>query len=309
MKKILFLFFSWLVIMPTVAMDFTGWWGMTLEGCFDEDNQYRVALGRWDKGNEGIKFGVGQEKVGLYDSECILSNRVENQNIVTYLAICYDEEGEKYEGAGKIILEDEFTARVFMPILLDEGLSLVRCTEKEANNISDKKTDGVSYTSEDKTLVVRGGKLTVVGESGSGEQKLLLDSKKLRDSDGFSLSFEQKYSIGDKDIVLMMNNSGGTACPVQYFFVSVNSQGNAKLSPEFGTCSDLAKPAQNGSKITVTMPKMTGRGNAKYVYENDTIFENGKAIKDVSLPPKEEGEVLINDSDSFGGHPSRVWPP
>lgn len=91
----------------------------------------------------------------------------------------------------------------------------------------------------------------------------------------------------------MMNNSGGTACPVQYFFVSVTTEGNAKLSPEFGTCSDLAKPAQKGSKIIVTMPKVTGRGNAKYVYENDTIFENGKAIKDASLPP-EEGEVLIN---------------
>lgn len=142
---------------------------------------------------------------------------------------------------------------------------------------------GVSYASEDITLVVRGGKLTVVGESGSGEQKLLLNNKKLRDSDGFSLSFEQKYTVGDKDIILMMNNSGGTACPVQYFFVSVTTEGNAKLSPEFGTCSDLAKLAQNGSKIIVTMPKMTGRGNAKYVYENDTIFENGKAIKDASI--------------------------
>jgi hypothetical protein len=144
-----------------------------------------------------------------------------------------------------------------------------------------------SYASEDNSLVIRGGKLTVVGEPGSGDQRLLLNNRKLRDSDGFSLSFEQKYIVGNTDVVLMINNSGGTACPVQYFFVSVTPQGNAMLSPEFGTCSDLAQPVQNGLIITVTMPKMTGRGNAKYTYENDTLFENGKAIKNDSLPPEE----------------------
>lgn len=153
---------------------------------------------------------------------------------------------------------------------------------------------GVSYATEDNILFVRGGKLTIAGESGSGEQKLLFKGKKLRDGDGYSLSFEQKYIIGDKDVVLMMNNSGGTACPVQYFFVSVTSEGNASLSTEFGTCSDLAKPIQNRLKITVSMPKMTGIGSAKYIYENNTIFENGKEIKDVSLPLIEDGDVLIN---------------
>jgi len=168
---------------------------------------------------------------------------------------------------------------------------------------------GVSYASENNTLTVRGGELTVVGESGSGEQQLLLNGKQLPDGDGFSLSFEQKYIVGDKDVVLMMNNSGGTACPVQYFFVSISLQGNAKLSPEFGTCSDLPEIAQKGLKITITMPKMTGRGNAKYVYENETIFENGKAIKDTSLPlrPAEEGEVIINGNGRVlvSGNPNK----
>lgn len=153
---------------------------------------------------------------------------------------------------------------------------------------------GVSYASEDKNLTVRGGKLAVLGESGSGEQKLMLNGKKLRDGDGYSLSFEQKFTVGEKDVVLIMNNSGGTACPVHYFFISVSPQGNAKLSPEFGTCSDLAKPNQNGLQIIVNIPKMTGLGNAKYIYENDILFENGKVIKDTSLPLAENGEVLIN---------------
>lgn len=148
-----------------------------------------------------------------------------------------------------------------------------------------------------------------MGEPGSGEQQLLLNGNKLRDGDGYSLSLEQKYIVGNRDIVLVMNNSGGTACPVQYFFVSISPQGIAKLSPEFGTCSDLPKLAQKGLKISIAMPKMTGRGDTKYVYENEIIFENGKAIKGTSLPlsPAEEGEVIINGNGRVlvSGNPNK----
>ncbi len=65
---------------------------------------------------------------------------------------------------------------------------------------------GVSYASEDNNLTVRGEKLTAVGESGSGEQKLMFNGKKLRDGDGYSLSFEQKYTVGENDVVLNLNS-------------------------------------------------------------------------------------------------------
>jgi len=153
---------------------------------------------------------------------------------------------------------------------------------------------GICSASESNTVTVRGGKLTVVGESGSGEQKLLLNGKELPYGDGSSLFIEKKYIIGDKDVVLMMSIPGGTACPAQYFFVSISPQGNAKVSPEFGTCSDLPEFSQKGLKITAVMSKMTGRNVVKYIYENETIFENGKAIKDTSSQPEDEGEVIIN---------------
>lgn len=130
---------------------------------------------------------------------------------------------------------------------------------------------------DDKLLTVRGGKLSISG--GLNDMTLLFNGQKLRSSDGFSLSIEKKYTIGDTDIALIMNNSGGTACPVQYFFVSVTVQGTTKLSPEFGTCSDLAKPSQTGPQIVVVMPKMNGRGNENYVFENGTLTDNGKLVK------------------------------
>jgi hypothetical protein len=128
------------------------------------------------------------------------------------------------------------------------------------------------------SISLRGGELVVEGEI--NDTKLFLNDKKLRDGDGFMLSFENRYAIGNKDIVLMMNNSGGTACPVQYFFVTVPTQGAAQLSPEFGTCSDLAKPVRKGSKIIVTMPEMfEGGGKVKYIFENGILTESSKAVK------------------------------
>lgn len=136
----------------------------------------------------------------------------------------------------------------------------------------------LAYSAEEESISVRGGNLTISGDL--NDMKLFIN-RKLRDGNGFSLSFVEKYAVSNTDVVLIMNNSGGTACPVQYFFVSITSQGATKLSPEFGTCSDLAKPIQKGGKIIVSMPKMNDRGDAKYVYQNDTLYENGKAIKGV----------------------------
>lgn len=128
---------------------------------------------------------------------------------------------------------------------------------------------------EERKVISRFGQLSITGEINS--MQLVLSGDKLRDGDGFSLSFVHRALSADSDIVLVMNNSGGTACPAQYFFVTLSAANNSRLSPEFGTCSDLAEVSLNGSEITVTMPGGTGR--AQYVYSAGTVTENGKPIK------------------------------
>jgi hypothetical protein len=114
------------------APDITGWWGFSPEGCFDDkDNQFRVALGKWERTENhrdgvSLRFGKGQEKIGFYDSICFLSQRKDVGNMSTYSAVC-DYEGEKIKGAGRIVNINEFTVRVFMPSLTDNGLLLVKC--------------------------------------------------------------------------------------------------------------------------------------------------------------------------------------
>lgn len=156
-----------------------------------------------------------------------------------------------------------------------ETASAAKEVSKNASSSNDE--NHVSHLDNVDSVLIRSGKLAVTGEL--NDMRLLFNGENIRDGDGFSLSFVEKYAVGDTDIVLMMNNSGGTACPVQYFFVSISIQGIAKLSPEFGTCSDLAKSTQSGSNITVTMPKMDGQGDAEYIFTNGDVTENGELLK------------------------------
>lgn len=136
---------------------------------------------------------------------------------------------------------------------------------------------GGAYANDQQFVKVRAGKLTIKGDL--YDTKLMFNGKKLYDGNGFILSFVDKYVLDGKDVVLLTSNSGGTGCPVMYFFVTITSQGAASLSPQFGTCSDLARPVLRGSKIIITMPRITGNGDAKYVYKNGIVTEDGKPVK------------------------------
>lgn len=194
------------------------------------------------------------------------------------LSICFDDGND---AANDFKLANQSFEKKENVYLLVDGSSVKKIQSK------------CSEISENNALTVRGGELSIGGES--NDQKLFLNGSKLMDGNGYSLSFDKKFTIGDNDVVLMINNSGGTACPAQYFFVSVSPQGIAKLSPEFGTCSDLAEAIQTGLKIKVTMPVMDNEDeeSANYVYKNETLFENGKEI---FLPSEEDSETTVTYS-------------
>lgn len=119
------------------------------------------------------------------------------------------------------------------------------------------------------SMPTRAGNLSIKGSL--NEMSVYFEGKKLRDGDGFSLNFINKFSIGQSDAVLVMNNSGGTACPVQYFFITtIVGSANAQVSPEFGTCSDQPQITQKGTKIVVSMKDGDGK-NVTYSYENGIV--------------------------------------
>ena len=104
-----------------------------------------------------------------------------------------------------------------------------------------------------------------------------------------SLDLSKPYSIGSADVVLVTDN-GGTACPASYYFVTITRAG-AKVSPSFGTCSDLIKIKRTGDSISVSMPGYQGPFESKraqlraarehhvFIYRAGLVTENAKPIK------------------------------
>ncbi|WP_334026005.1 hypothetical protein [Burkholderia gladioli] len=139
--------------------------------------------------------------------------------------------------------------------------------------------------SSDGSMTTPFGKLSV-----SADNALMLDGKVVnpRVEGNNSLSFVAQVALKNRRAVLVLNN-GGTACPATYQWVIVSDGGNS-VSPDFGSCSDLAKVSTASGALVVTMPgfagplesaaeqKHTARRQMKYVYDGENLTENGKPI-------------------------------
>ncbi|WP_150118657.1 hypothetical protein [Collimonas fungivorans] len=127
----------------------------------------------------------------------------------------------------------------------------------------------------DKTAATRFGTLAITGDIGS--MSLFFNGKKLSaDADSLGMSFRDKYDLGDKDTVLVIDEVSAT-CQL-YFFITVAGKADVKISSTFGTCDDSPKIVRSGEKIVLRMKDTKGR-NVKYIFENDVISENGKILK------------------------------
>ena len=134
----------------------------------------------------------------------------------------------------------------------------------------------------EEVMNTRFGVVSVSDET--GEPVLWVNGEKWRKPPQHSLLvLERQWTWGDKDVVLIQGVDGN-ACPAQYYFLAIG-QNFAKLSPAFGTCSDVIEVKQNAEYISVTMPKfgeMTTPNKRQartiYRYNIHALTENGKAI-------------------------------
>ena len=104
-----------------------------------------------------------------------------------------------------------------------------------------------------------------------------------------SLSAKGPYKLKSDDIFLIEDH-GGTVCPIQLNFVKITPAKKVVVSPIFGSCSDLIKVSKTKDHIIVNMPdyaggdqsdedkEKTARKKMTYIYDGTTITENGKLV-------------------------------
>lgn len=141
---------------------------------------------------------------------------------------------------------------------------------------------GVEMTSESMRLEAvdtRFGKV-----AGNEELQLLFRGKPIPNVTG-QFSIARQYEVGAAD-VLLLQNSGGTACPARYRFATVTARGIA-LTPEFGSCSDLIASYQEGNRIRLLMPKlisgsmsnMANEGQQRVWAKATYVFAQGQVVE------------------------------
>ncbi len=116
--------------------------------------------------------------------------------------------------------------------------------------------------------------LTIKG--GLYDQKLYLNGKAVYENpDLQTLSLDASFlgTSQGSDIYLLQTATGGNACPAYFRFVTVETNGKATVSEQFGTCSDLYEIKYNQKELSITIPKMTGGGNATYLYVKGQVKE------------------------------------
>jgi hypothetical protein len=108
----------------------------------------------------------------------------------------------------------------------------------------------------EKTLKTRHGMVSVREE----DNTLSFKGKPIRPAiEGNSgLDIVANYEMGATD-VLLLQSSGGTACPAQFRFINISPGGVLRVSPEFGTCSDIIYPTFD-PKVGVTVAMVGFRG-------------------------------------------------
>jgi hypothetical protein len=102
-------------------------------------------------------------------------------------------------------------------------------------------------------LATRHGRLTIDARN---ELRFRGESLSPRVAAANGLDFVRKFASGGEDIVLLRSR-GGTACPMQYWLVTVASTGTV-ATEAFGTCAELRELRQTASGIEMSMPDFRG---------------------------------------------------
>jgi hypothetical protein len=99
--------------------------------------------------------------------------------------------------------------------------------------------------------VSRFGKLNVkTDETGHIKYRLFFRNKQILEYEGHSLELKEVLKGNNRDFVIVVENSGGIACPSQVVIAELNKAGEVKTSEEFG-CLPPEKTRLVNDKVVI----------------------------------------------------------
>ncbi len=117
------------------------------------------------------------------------------------------------------------------------------------------------------TMPTTGGTLAIQGTLNA--MRLLANGKDLGvGAESVALSFKQSFKVNEADVVMVADAVSATC--QQYFFVTLASRSDIKVTPSFGTCDDGPTVTQSGPDIRVAMLDAKG-SQVVYLFEGGVV--------------------------------------
>lgn len=102
------------------------------------------------------------------------------------------------------------------------------------------------------------------------------------------LALGESFSLKDGSVAILVFNFGGTGCPLEEIYWLTIGKNGYKLSPSFGTCSDLYKVELKGDKLVATVQDWErSRIRHVFTYDGRQITTRTYQAKSPWLRPKD----------------------
>lgn len=144
-----------------------------------------------------------------------------------------------------------------------------------------------------------------------------IGNKKLVELSGSSINIEKIFSVGTKEIILVAENSGGTACPTTYRIIQLNDHSTFSASGDFGTCSDYYSAHIEQDALVVRMPSyfnpthlrdLSDREAHEVIQTDEYLYKwaNSKLVE--IKQEKENANKVVSDNTKESGREIFCYP-
>lgn len=136
---------------------------------------------------------------------------------------------------------------------------------------------------------VRKTRYGIVRVEGESPRRLTFEGRPV--AEDFAFDIVKVAPMGTRDLVLIRDQSGGTACPTQYFLLDVAGPTSVTKGNDFGTCNegDATVEIKDGA-MTITMPSSIEGMNGIYTWRNGTLTGNDADIQNAMAAQADQAE-------------------